>query len=328
MYVYMLSAHAELGIRDMPQSTPAPTLNESHPQPTYASVLGISGPVPRWLPVSFLAISSAALVVPVVMLRRYKAGLRATATAAPRRRGSGTVVIPESRTLGQPVAPPPRIRLRMDASSSLQKLPSSQGSQPSSYVTPLSNTRSDTASATVPGEHDNFNGPLYTLKALAVATAIVAASASASMFGVMTYLDVHDTSEFAARMRLWVITTFPFLSGRIHRQPEAKDLEVLTPLFTSKDANRLPDYPRSPPVSSVTLPSSSEMPAHRHRTRPTYEVTESQTRLQAAYDRGGFYALVEAAIKEVEAEAETERVRRAAMAPGNVAEPGTGKNEA
>ncbi|KAI6003047.1 hypothetical protein EDD15DRAFT_2226449 [Pisolithus albus] len=309
----------------MPQST---TLNESQPQPTYASVLGISGPVPRWVPVSFLAISSAALVVPVVMLRRYKAGLRAAATTAPRRRGSGTVIIPESRTPGQPVAPPPRIRRRMDASSSLQKLPSSQGSQPSSYATPLSNnTRSGTAAATVSGEHDNFNGPSYTLKALAIATAIVAASASASMFGVMTYLDVHDTSEFAARMRLWVITTFPFLSSRIHRQLEAKDLEVLTPLFPAKDANRLSDYPRSPPVSPVTPPSSSEMPVHLHHTRPTHEVAESQTRLQAAYDRGGFYALVEAAIKEVEAEAETERVRRAAMAPGNVAEPGTGKNE-
>ncbi|KAI6101532.1 hypothetical protein EDD16DRAFT_853119, partial [Pisolithus croceorrhizus] len=311
----------------MPQSTSAPTLNESHqpntPQATYASVLGISGPVPRWLPISFLAISSAALVVPVVMLRRYKAGLRAAATAAPPRRGSGTVVVP----LGQPVAPPPRIRRRMDASSPLQKPPSTQGSQPSSYATPLSNTRSDATAATISGEHDNFNGPLYTLKALAVATAIVAASASVSIFGVMTYLDAHDTSEFAARMRLWVITTFPILSGRIHRQPEAKDLEVLTPLFPSKNADRLSDYQRTSPVSSVTSSSSSGLPAQPHRTSPTYDVPESQTRLQAAYDRGGFYALVEAAIKEVEAEAETERVRRAAIAAGNVAEPDTGKNE-
>ncbi|KAI6100108.1 hypothetical protein EV401DRAFT_914202 [Pisolithus croceorrhizus] len=270
---------------------------------------------------SYLAISSAALVVPVVMLRRYKAGLRAAATAAPPRRGSGTVVVP----LGQPVAPP-RIRRRMDASSPLQKLPSTQGSQPSSYATPLSNTRSDATAATISGERDNFNGPLYTLKALAVATAIVAASASASIFGVMTYLDAHDTSEFAARMRLWVITTFPILSGRIHRHPEAKDLEVLTPLFPSKNANRLSDCPRTSPVSSVTLSPSSESLAQPHRTSPTCDVSESQARLRAAYDQGGFYALVEAAIKEVEAEAEMERVRRAAMAAGNVAEPGTGKN--
>ncbi|KAI6158120.1 hypothetical protein BKA82DRAFT_77854, partial [Pisolithus tinctorius] len=213
--------------------------------------------VPKWLPISFLAISSAALVVPVVMLRRYKAGLRATATTVPPRRGSGTVVNPGPHTLGQPVAPPPRIRLRTQGPSSSQKLPSSQGSQTS------------------------FNGSLYTLKALAVATAIVCASGSATVFGVMTYLDVHNTSEFATRMRLWVIATFPFLSGRIHRQPEAKDLEALTPLFPSKDANG-----------------------------PPYDVAESQTRLRAAYDQGGFYALVEVALKELEADAETERARR------------------
>lgn len=264
------------------------------------------------------------------MLRRCKAGLRATATTAPPRRGSGIVVNPGPHTLGQPVAPPPRIRLRTQGSSSSQKLPSSQGSQTSSHTSPFSSTRSDTAAAMALGEQDSFNGSLYTLKALAVATAIVCASGSASVFGVMTYLDVHNTSEFATRMRLWVIATFPFLSGRIHRKPEAKDLEALTPLFPSKDVNGFSDYP-SPQTSS--LPSlasspSSEMPAHPHIS-PPYDVAESQTRLQAAYDRGGFYALVEAALKELEADAETERARKVAMAAraANVAQPSSGKNK-
>ncbi|KAI6025551.1 hypothetical protein EDC04DRAFT_2722142 [Pisolithus marmoratus] len=312
----------------------AGTLNESRqptPQPTYASLFGISGPVPRWLPISFLAISSAALVVPIVMLRRYKAGLRATTTAAPPRRRSGTVVIPGSRTLpvGQPVAPPPRIRLRTDTPFSSQRLPPNQGSQTSSYSTPLSRTRSNAGAVMVSEAQDSFNGPLYSLKALAIATTIVAASASASVFGVMTYFDVHDTSDFATRMRLWVTTTFPFLSGRIHRQPEAKDLEALTPLFPSKHANGLSDFPPPQPSSpsSLTLSSSPEMPAQPHDTSPPYDAAEPQTRLQAAYDRGGFHALVEAALRELEAEAETERVRRAAMAAANVARPGLGKNE-
>lgn len=152
------------------------------PQQTYSNLLGITGPVPKWLPISFLAISSAALVVPIVMLRRYKTGLRAAPTSRdihghavspPPRRRYGTAVLPGSHILGSPTAPPPRVHSRVYPTTPAS-LPSSpnQGTHPS-----ISLPRQST--------EDSFNGPLYTLKALAVATAIVAAGASASVFGVM-----------------------------------------------------------------------------------------------------------------------------------------------
>lgn len=41
-------------------------------------------------------------------------------------------------------------------------------------------------------EQDRFNAPLYTLGAFAIATAIVISSATASVAGVMAYLDVRN----------------------------------------------------------------------------------------------------------------------------------------
>ena len=39
---------------------------------------------------------------------------------------------------------------------------------------------------------DRFNAPLYTFKAFAIATAIVMSSATASVAGIMAYLDVRN----------------------------------------------------------------------------------------------------------------------------------------
>ena len=95
-------------------------------------------------------------------------------------------------------------------------------------------------------------------------------------------------------MRVWVISTLPILSERIHRPPEPKDHEGLVPLFGSSDA------PSLAPASSLSGSSSP---------RPSFDMAAAQARLAAAYDRGGFYAWGEAAIKELEAEAEAERAR-------------------
>ena len=98
-------------------------------------------------------------------------------------------------------------------------------------------------------------------------------------------------------MRVWVISTLPILSERIHRPPEPKDYEGLVSLFGSSDA---PSLPPLAPGSSLSGSSSS---------RPSFDMAAAQARLAAAYDRGGFYAWGEAAIKELETEAEAERAR-------------------
>ncbi|KAL4068641.1 hypothetical protein V8B97DRAFT_2018318 [Scleroderma yunnanense] len=298
----------------------ATSTSETNPrdaaQPAYSNLLGITRSIPKWLPISFLAVSSAALVVPIVMLRRYKTGLQAATTrqdirghASPRRR-HGTVVLPGSHGLGLPAASPPRVRLRVnpstDPSPSSPKLLLNQGVHPSISRTPTPQPS--------PSVEDTFNGPLFSLKALAISTAFVAFGASASVFGVMAYLGVNNTSEFAARMRLWVISTLPILSERIHRPSEAKDNEGLAPLFHSSGTS---DPSNQPPESShLGTPSP-------HSTIPPFDMAAAQARLAAAYDRGGFYGWGEAAIKELETEAEAERARRAVSAREGLAGSGT-----
>ncbi|KIM69364.1 hypothetical protein SCLCIDRAFT_1207760 [Scleroderma citrinum Foug A] len=240
------------------------------------------------------------------MLRRYKTGLRAAPTSRdihghavspPPRRRYGTAVLPGSHILGSPTAPPPRVHSRVYPTTPAS-LPSSpnQGTHPS-----ISLPRQST--------EDSFNGPLYTLKALAVATAIVAAGASASVFGVMAYMDVNDTSGFATRMRFWVMSNLPVLSERIYRRPESKDDERVTPLFRSSSISD-PSSPTTEPPPSWVSASSLSGTLGPHSTIPPFDMAAAQARLAAAYDRGGFYAWGEAALKELEAEAEAERARK------------------
>ncbi|KAG6335863.1 hypothetical protein ID866_3228 [Astraeus odoratus] len=286
--------------------------------PSYASLLGINGPVPKWLPISFLAISSAALVVPIVMLRRYKFGLKTAASGdalhpSPPRRRQGTVATTGSRVLGSGVVPPPRVRSRIDMSpvpsSSSPKSLSNHELQASTRSIPSSPTARPFLQATT--ADDAFNAPLYTLKAFTIATAIVAAGASASVLGIMAYLGVHDTSEFATRMRLWIISTLPVLSERIHRRPEAKDHEALTPLYSTSNVPDDAFLASSLAVTGMQGPPSD--------TTSTLNLAESQARLAAAYDRGGLREWVEVAMKVLEAEAEMERARKAATVAGAAA---------
>ena len=120
------------------------------------------------------------------MLRRYKTGLQASSSRdiqghAPPRRRYGTVALPASPLLGSPAASPPRVHLRANPST------------PASPPYPNQRVRS---SIPLPPQStaDAFNGPLYTLKAFTIATALVAAGASASVFGVMSYMGVNDVS--------------------------------------------------------------------------------------------------------------------------------------
>ena len=140
-----------------------------------------------------------------------------------------------------------------------------------------------------PPPSDHFNGPLYSLKAFAIATAIVASGATASVAGVMAYLDVRNvshpqhphppltdaqTTEFAARMRTVVPRTMPLLTAKIYRH----------------DAE---STPRHAPT--------------------TFDHDAAEQRLANAFDDGGFDAWAEAAASELEAEADVERARKRTM---------------
>lgn len=74
-------------------------------------------------------------------------------------------------------SPPPRIRIRRPPAPSVAR----------------------TVSAPTPpraSEQDRFNAPLYTLKAFAIATAIVMSSATASVAAVMACLDVRNVRPY------------------------------------------------------------------------------------------------------------------------------------
>ena len=125
-----------------------------------------------WTYVLQLALSSVALVAPVVMLRRYRRGIIAqNLQEAPRRRGGGQCIVP-MRLHSPPIRP-----------------------RPTSQTMPI------TAHPPLPLkihvlnkdiDEQYFNAPLYTLKAFGIATALVTLGATASIWGIMKALDASD----------------------------------------------------------------------------------------------------------------------------------------
>ncbi|KAG1831897.1 hypothetical protein DFJ58DRAFT_711062 [Suillus subalutaceus] len=226
------------------------------------SIFGTNHQVPKWVPVTLLAFSSVALVVPIIMLRRYRRGVipqNLQEATAPPRRGRGPSTLPVS-----------------SHSSPIRSRPASQTAsseilaQPPPLKVPVSN-----------GENGEqfFNGPLYTLKAFGIATALVTLGATASIWGVMKALNAHDINEFAERLRHAVLTKLPVLSHRIYRpaEPHAND--------SARTEN-----PASEPVG--------------------WNWQEAEVRLREAFDKGGFHSWASAALVEVEAEAMVERTKR------------------
>ncbi|KAG9311943.1 hypothetical protein JVU11DRAFT_8204 [Chiua virens] len=201
---------------------------------------------PRWMPYSLIAFSSVAMVLPVVLLHRYRAKSSTNQPAPPRR---GAVSIPH-------------LRIRKPPSSS-----------------PLAVDRTVSA--------DPFNAPLYGFKAFAIATTAVMSSAAASVAGVMAYLDVRDTTEFAARMRMLVSQSMPLLTAKIYRRPTSIDSVPGDPVLIAALA----------PQNLLSSPT-------------TFDHDAAQQRLSEAFDKGGFDAWAEAVAKETEAEIEMERFRK------------------
>ncbi|KAG2357645.1 hypothetical protein BDR07DRAFT_1419679 [Suillus spraguei] len=222
-----------------------------------ASVFGTktNHQVPKWVPVTLLAFSSVALVVPIrsVIPQNFQEA------APPPRRGQGPSTLLASSPIRSRPAPQ-TVPKEVPVHSSPLKIPASNEDNGEQF----------------------FNGPLYTLKAFSIATALVTLGATASIWGVMKALNARDTNEFAERLRHAVLTKLPVLSHRIYHSAE-----------THQD-----DGDDSP---------LTENPTAEHA---EWNWQEAEVRLREAFDKGGFHGWASAALVEVEAEATVERAKR------------------
>ncbi|KAI0341311.1 hypothetical protein BDW22DRAFT_1332804, partial [Trametopsis cervina] len=147
-----------------------------------------------------LALSTVALIGPVVLLRRHRANVL-------------------SKALEE--APPPPRRI----TATLLSHRSAEVTQPRLSVAqpgPLAETEDYTSSsqAEVP---DDFNGALYSAKAFGYATLMVMTGAITTVWGVKTYMGVESTQQFADRMRSLVQKQMPGLVAQIHRRSTEDD---------------------------------------------------------------------------------------------------------
>jgi len=244
--------------------------------------------VPPWVPYSLVVFSTAAIVAPIFFLRRHRASVRTlqTAAAPPPRRGDRAAIQSFATSTPTSASTPWTAAAASSSSVSLEPLPDASGPyENTSIIRELifGSEEEEAASqrlATKSGELDNFDGPLYTLKAFTIATAGVVFTASVSIWGLMQYVGARDTQEFAQLMRSAVLTRLPRLSARIHRPSETGD---------------------NPSDIVPILPSSSSEP---------WTWTDAEERLKKAFDEGGLPAWGEAAIAEVEAEGHAERLKR------------------
>ncbi|THH10623.1 hypothetical protein EW145_g1193 [Phellinidium pouzarii] len=251
------------------------TFAAPNPQPQHPDGSGRQK-VPRWLPVSLLAVTSVALAVPAVLLWRQKRSLglqkltvlggnKGTPPPARRRGGAGWGTLPsQSQTeavstsssstgVSLPSSPPPRRRkfgARVvgvsEASSRLSSSPKSANVIP----------QSSEASASL------FDSPLLSLGAFGVATGLVGVSAVLGVWGVQRWMGVDNVDQFAARIRQLLLVHMPGLSSRIHRA--ANDT----------DGYLLPDSPER---------------SREHETREPHNWTwhAAEERLRLAFKRGG-----------------------------------------
>ncbi|KII88590.1 hypothetical protein PLICRDRAFT_41778 [Plicaturopsis crispa FD-325 SS-3] len=150
---------------------------------------------PAWVPLSMLAVSTVALVVPVVLLRRHRANNTLRHELAPRRRAGN-----QPAKFAQP-APSPSLR-----------------------ATPTPMRSAETSSELpAPSPDAHAGAALYTAKVFGLATLLVTSTAAISVFGLKAYMGVKDTKEFGERMRNILLTKMHVLTSRIHRLPIPSD---------------------------------------------------------------------------------------------------------
>lgn len=268
-------------------------------------VLGRGVFIPSLTALRQIALTTAALAVPIVLLKRQRATAaagRSLSTAAPPPRKAAISVPPPPRRTASGAPPPPR-----KASSSAIPPP-----RIATSTTPAASSPTlSTAGHEVRAAEDNFNGALYCAKAFGIATVLVSVGAGATVWGVksalgvrnvsvlrlrawactaVSHADVSQTQEFADRMRSFVLTRMPMLSSRIHRALQAEDHpEELI------DSSAATTHLHGAPGSSNTL---------------QWSWPEAEERLRVAYDSGGVYSWAEAVLYELETEGQVERVKR------------------
>ncbi|KAH8981299.1 hypothetical protein EDB86DRAFT_443118 [Lactarius hatsudake] len=238
--------------------------------------------VSPWIPVSMLAVTTVALAVPLVLLRRQRSRVSTLSNSVSSSMTTSAPPVRRTPTRGVPsTAPPPRAAPALTHAST-KATPSVEASSPSAAPSRVA-------------QEDGFNGALYSLKAFSVATALVVAGGAASIWGVKTYLGVRDTQEFASAMRLTLLTKWPLLASRIHRASDSAPLPPPIPL-------------------PVTIPSASKSDADLAPTSAPdadgWTWPAAQARLAEAYEHGGVGRFAETAAGELEAEAELERRKR------------------
>ncbi|KIJ29047.1 hypothetical protein M422DRAFT_71307 [Sphaerobolus stellatus SS14] len=231
---------------------------------------------PKWLPYTLIAIGGAAVVVPIILLRRL--------------RPADAVI---SKTLSKGSAPP--VRKAAPNVTAQSSSPISSGSISKSAS--LSPKISVEGSGQVSQEAVLDDGPFMALKAFGIATCMVAAGALASVWVVRTTMGVQTVDEFADKMRNTVQSMTPNLSSRIYRRPTpSDDTEVsLPPISTAVKSES-----HSAAQSTVNVTEGSR----------EWNWDNAAERLYAAYKEGGFAVWMEVAGKELEKEASAERSRR------------------
>jgi len=248
-----------------------------------------------WIPVSMIALTTAALAIPFALLRRQ----RVTPIVNWRKSPSQPAFAPPVRRAPPPdlhpaVPPPPR-------TASVRTLPISTIATPSANAGTLFRRPSEEPFPT--STEDSFSDVLYSFKAFSIATAVVVAGGAASVWGVKTYLGVKDTQEFASAMRLTLRNKWPFLISRIHRTSDSTQLSPPVSLpVTASTGSEL-----EPPDGSSLMTAEPDVKG--------WDWPEAQARLAAAYERGGVSQFAEAAIGELEAELELERRKRSLVGP-------------
>ncbi|KAI0826997.1 hypothetical protein BC628DRAFT_1418603 [Trametes gibbosa] len=246
-------------------------------------------PVPKWVPVALLAFSTAAMAVPVLMLRRHRAATLGKALAEapppPTRRSSST---------GIPISSP-----------NATFLPASQSSLPAS------------AASRPPRAEDGFNGAWHCAKAFGIATLLVGAGATTTVWGVRRYMGVETvraptppppgglrdaiqtltpsplkkTQEFADRTRAAVLSRMPSLSARIYRPAAPEDDGPSAAGGARTEAS---------PGSIALSPSEVQ----------EWTWPAAEQRLRDAFEKDGFSGWAAALLRELEAEGRLERTKR------------------
>jgi len=128
--------------------------------------------------------------------------------------------------------------------------------------------------------HINASSAMLAAKAFAVATGIVSIGGTVVVWSVKEALGVKDAREFGNTMRLLLLGVVPSLSSAIYRPPQTEEERQEAHSFA---------------------PSSVQ---------ENWRWEDAEKRLKRAYEEGGISLWGQMALRELEAEARSEREKR------------------